>query len=72
MKKRKIKKKRWLFSSFRSSSVCQHDSGFHSSVPGEPGGAGKGPCQEHGLAGVPMWELGQHGDVWLQGHTGCW
>lgn len=69
MKKRKNKKKYWLFSLFRSSSVCQHNSGFHCPVPGELGGAGKGPCRSTASLGFPCGELGQHGDVWLQEHT---
>lgn len=68
--KKKNKKKYWLSSLFRSSSVCQHNSGFHSLVSGEPGGAGKGPCRSTASRGFPCGELGQHGDVWLQAHTG--
>lgn len=56
--KKKNKKKYWLSSLFRSSSICQHNSGFHLSRFWRTRRCWERALQEHGLSGVPMWGTG--------------
>lgn len=55
--RKKNKKKYWLSSLFRSSSVCQHNSGFHSRF-WRTRRCWERALQEHGLSGGPMWGTG--------------